>query len=318
MNKCPMKTRLKGVGVAFAVIAVVVCLLAVSSYVVYPKNNQAEFGMIYPEANGVAGERRNSIDALFIGDSIVYSAMSPLQMWGEQGITGYVCATPGQRLTYGNMYLRRALENQTPKVVMFDANSIYAPFGLSGILLRTLQDVFPVIEYHNRWKNLGPQDVLGPVKATWSDDMKGFQGDMSVSAVETYSQLHFRDTIPLPNQLYLKSMIDYCKERGITCVLVSLPTTVNWSESLHNGIAAFAEKEGIDFIDMNANPEQVGIDWEVDTRDAGDHLNLSGAKKATSYIARILRETYGLPDHRGDQAYSSWNDSYERYLARFA
>ena len=59
------------------------------------------------------------------------------------------------------------------------------------------------------------------------------------------------------------------------------------------------------------------IDWAHDTADFGDHMNFAGAQKVSSYIADYLADTYDLPDHREDAAYSDWNDVVEWYQDRF-
>ena len=59
--------------------------------------------------------------------------------------------------------------------------------------------------------------------------------------------------------------------------------------------------------------ERVDIDWERDTFDKGDHLNLYGAQKTTSAMGALLRQTFHVPSHAGDDAYRSWDDNYARY-----
>ena len=51
----------------------ILCLLLVpASLLVLPKNNTAEAGTLHPDADGILSQRRDSIDVLFLGDSLAY------------------------------------------------------------------------------------------------------------------------------------------------------------------------------------------------------------------------------------------------------
>ena len=65
---------------------------------------------------------------------------------------------------------------------------------------------------------------------------------------------------------------------------------------------------------MNLINDEIKIDWTKDTRDKGDHLNHTGAVKASEYLSRYLEESKLLSDHRNDNNYKSWNELYKRYL----
>ena len=62
------------------------------------------------------------------------------------------------------------------------------------------------------------------------------------------------------------------------------------------------------------NLMDIGIDWLTDTRDKGNHLNYSGAKKTTAVLGKYLEENYTLPDRREDETVSpAWNADLERF-----
>ena len=82
---------------------------------------------------------------------------------------------------------------------------------------------------------------------------------------------------------------------------------------MHRGIVKLAEENGVDFLDGNNDLEGVGIDWNEDTFDRGDHLNLSGSVKLTEYLAAYLEKECSLTDHRNDPAYQSWEELLPAY-----
>ena len=45
-----------------------------------------------------------------------------------------------------------------------------------------------------------------------------------------------------------------------------------------------------------------------------EHLNYYGAGKYTDYLAQYLIDNYDIPDRRGDDRYSSWEDDYDRLM----
>ena len=63
---------------------------------------------------------------------------------------------------------------------------------------------------------------------------------------------------------------------------------------------------------------QLRIDWTKDSYDRGDHLNLSGARKVTSYLGKYIGEKYGMEDRRNDPAYQEWDRLAEKYQAEVA
>ena len=56
---------------------------------------------------------------------------------------------------------------------------------------------------------------------------------------------------------------------------------------------------------MIAENDAIGIDMQTDTYDQGQHLNVYGAEKLSRWFGKVLKEAYGLKDHRGEAAYDA-------------
>ena len=90
------------------------------------------------------------------------------------------------------------------------------------------------------------------------------------------------------NRQCLKNIRALCEKNGAQLILISSPSAKNWNYPNHNGIAALAAEMGLTYIDMNLMQDQLKIDWQVDTKDAGDHMNWDGAQKVSRWLAGYL------------------------------
>ena len=61
--------------------------------------------------------------------------------------------------------------------------------------------------------------------------------------------------------------------------------------------------------------DEIGIDFQTDTYDAGLHLNLSGAEKLTKYFGKLLSDEFNLADRRDDEQLSKvWIEKEAFYI----
>ena len=119
------------------------------------------------------------------------------------------------------------------------------------------------------------------------------------------------------NVRILKKIQNICERRGMALLLYSAPSPKNYNMKRHNTLALLSEELGVPYTDLNLKTGEVGIDWTTDSLDGGDHLNLSGARKTTAYLQRVLQaEVPALSDKRSDPAYSEWNGLAARYQKR--
>ena len=307
--------RLKNFFRFIAFLFSLIVILQILSYIFVPKDNTESSGMENVSANGILGEKENTIDVLFLGDSEAYSSFCPMEIWKDTGYTSYVCATPGQSLNYTAVLLSRAFESQKPKYVFLETNAIYRSVSSGEETLTTLSNHFSVFQYHDRWKSLNINNLFNS-SFSWNCESKGYIQNHGIIPSDSKGYMKKSkavEKIASRNAEYISWIKEFCDENGAKLVLISTPSTVNWNYAKHNGVQIIAQELGCDFFDLNLKTDVLKIDWTKDTRDAGDHLNHSGAVKVTNYISAYLRGTGIFIDHRGDQRFKQWEDALKKY-----
>ena len=289
--------------------------------------------------DGFYNEPVNSIDVVFVGPSTVYYGVSPTEIYEEYGFTSYALASPNQRMVLSELYIREAFKTQSPKVVVVDQTLFfdenikgYEPFYRTALdhmkfswnKLKTAeylvsQDdrqslisyVFPLFRYHSRWSDgLSQKDFN--IGADEDYPNKGFS---SGPHVQDYGDpLHMSPTDEIDDAFdanaleHLRNIIEICEENGAEFLLMRMPVMGQYTMARHNGIEQLAEETGIAFLDMNTeeNWNAIGMDARRDFHSL-PHLNYCGADKVASFLGQYISETFCLPDHRGDAAFSAWD-----------
>lgn len=308
-----MKTKI--IKVTYFVVILLVVLIILSQIAI-PKNNLKDFGMQDVLANGILGEKDNTIDILVVGDSEAYTSIIPMEIWKDYGFTSYVCATSGQILPDSLMFTYKAMKKQSPKIVILEADNIYRRADLSIPFEKILNIILPITEYHDRWKNINNNDFFKKADYTWTDDMKGYWYSDLINASDSSNYMTASDKsniIPKSNKIYIKLLKKYCEYNNAQLLIVSTPSTINWNYENHNAVKEFLDNENIEFLDLNVLKDEININWEKDTRDKGDHLNHFGALKVTKYLGKYLNDKNILKDHRKENDYKRWNEALERY-----
>lgn len=296
-------------------------VLILLSLLFEPKNNTAAAGIQKAKimASGFLAEPENTLDVLIIGDSETYSAFSPMQMWEEQGITSYVCGSPGQTLLESRRFLKQALRTQSPKAVVLETDVVFQRVYPQQMVYDAVSNPLGVFRYHDRWKNLHRSDFYQPPKYTNLSFSKGFLIRWRHVPVEEEQLAQYmrrdEDTWQLrPSTRWnLSRFFRLCQSEGIPVLLVSSPSPKNWDYQKHNCMQRIADRRGLAYLDLNLHSEELGINWSKDSIDGGDHLNMRGARKATAYLGQWLKEQAELPDRRTDPACSQWAQLLEQY-----
>lgn len=292
-------------------------LILALSVVVSPKTTDAELGYDQVLAAAYRGEAPDTVDVLFFGDSEVYYSIAPLLLWRDYGISSCLCSTNEQEPYETAYFLKQTLKTQTPKVVVLQVNEMFVEPPLGEAVRSELEAYFPLLRYHDRWKTLTREDFLLESHFPRTD-RKGYWYTEKINAPEEVLTMDAsREPAGLPdlNTWLYRRMQAQCSAIGAKLVFLVTPSAAPWAGDYHSGAAEMAAELGADFLDLNAIPEQIAIDWNQDSADGGFHLNRWGAEKVTTFLGSYLADTGLLPDHRGDPAYASWQEAHDRISA---
>lgn len=283
-----------------------------------PKDNLRTAGMQETDPLPVLSQPENSLDAVFLGDSEAYSGFVPLELWEQQGIASFVCASVDQKPYETVEFLKTALERQSPSLVILETNVLFRAYATQDLLTPMLQKAFPVLRYHSNWKTYSVPELFAAPDYRGDYPDRGYhlltRADPLDDLTGYMAPTEAREELTKRNLRSLETMAALCKESGAELVLFSIPSPENWSMARHNTMADLAESLGCTYLDGNLLP--LAIDWQTDTYDRGDHLNYYGAAKVTAWLGDWLTEHTALPDHRQDPAYEAWNLDVESFPQR--
>ena len=335
-----------------AALALCAIVLALLQALLVPKYMEsAREGALIGEYYDHAGNN----DVIFIGDCEVYENFSPITLWEEYGITSYIRGSAQQTIWQSYYLMEETFEYETPQVMIFNVLSMKydtpASTGRSGqreaynrmtldamrwssskwnAILASMTGeeweweslftyLFPLLRYHDRWSQLTREDFTYWFHRDQVSDngylmqtgVKPCSGEYAERPLSDYS---FGDN----SWYYLDRMVQLCAEHGTQLVLIKAPSlSPIWWDQWNAQIEDYAAENGLLYLNMLSFQEEIGIDWNTDTYDAGLHLNVYGAEKAASWLGNILANTCGVPDRRGDETVSAaWAEKTEIYNAR--
>lgn len=298
---------------------------------------------------GFYDEPENSIDVLYVGPSHAFCGISPLDIYHEYGITGYVRSTSLQKIWNSETVVRESLKYQKPKVLLLEVGMMYNILphkedwpnrelydtmrpglvklgGVEAVVQREpgetlISYIFPILRYHERWRELDGADLSFLFQSRHMIT-KGFKPNLLVSPpVEPEEELYSLDTAPFEYdasvEAYLSEIKSLCQSAGVELVLLKVPTQrrAYWDGSKHLATVELADKLGVPFLDYNVDMRlDEEIDWDTETSDEGNHINYFGAMKFSHSLGKWLTESYSF-DRPSDAVRESWDADYALYRA---
>ena len=295
---------------ALVFIFILILILLFLSHVFTPKDSLNGITVHDPVAYAFKGEPDNSLDVFFVGDSEIYASVIPMNLWQEYGITSFCCGTEGQRICYTEYFIKECLKKQSPELIVLEAHCLYKEFSSGDRIMQEIDHVFPLLKYHKRWKSLTWKDLDFKSEYSYHDASRGyvFYDHIDPAIIDGYmAPSDSEEKIPEKNIKYLERIKKFCDDRNVELMLLSVPSTINWSMPRHNYIYNLCNEMGIEYVDLNVITDELKIDWNNDTHDKGDHMNYNGAFKVTEYIGDLLADKGYFVDHHGDDYYYLWD-----------
>lgn len=312
-----------------AVILVFCLIFALANRLLQPKYMEtlvegAMLSQYYDEAGGH--------DVIFIGDCEVYANFTPMELYRQAGITAYVRGSSQQLIWQSYYVLKETFRYETPKAVVLNVNAMRYDTPVSeefhrltidqmrwsqekvGIIQASMTEeesfwsyVFPILRYHARFDELTGEDFrwfFREQDITWNGHLinQSVKPVGDLPAMRDLPAYAFGDIC----YEYLDKIRLLCEEKGTELILIKAPSVYPyWYDAYDTQMENYAQKYGVTFYNLLDHAEEMGIDYQTDTYDAGLHLNLAGATKLSRWFADLLAENHNIPDHRQDPEVSA-------------
>jgi hypothetical protein len=334
--------------IAGFLIVCVITYVFVSALLV-PKDGTAYSTKVYD------GLYENSVDAVFIGASTFWDGISPMVLWAEHGVTGYVFAASNCPPQAHLLMVKEALQKQQPKVIFLSPQFIAKKQKADQIELRiqqslanrdlslnkietlidiggdagysqSLKAMFPLLAYHSNWKDIRQVNfVREEPEYTMGQRCNYFvreNFDQTAEQIIAKNEAEWAgDETYTYNRVavkYYEEIVRYCNARGVEVVMTTMP--LYSYDVQRTAIRDFAEDNHIEYLDFN-EPElyrALGLDNSLDWRDK-HHLNFWGSVKFSAYLGDYIAAHFDVADRReaGTPAADQWLAYYERYYEQF-
>ena len=300
-------------------VCVIVLLLSISSYLLDPVRLGYEDKVAGRDSYMVSlmAEPSDTVDVVILGDSESFTFISPMHLWKNSGIASYIGGQSGQRIMETYYGLKRILKSQSPKLLILETNTMFNCVGFMSEINCIAHEVgyyyFPVLKYHSMWKNM--VEEVPDIPAHYNgfeirSDIDPYTGGEYMHETEQTEEMSgFVD-------YYMDGIMRLCDEHDIEILLVTAPSPLNHTYEKHNALVEYADENDLPYIDLNMMNDELGIDWQTDTLDKGDHLNMNGVLKTSAYLEQYLNENYELEDHRGEEDYREWDERADDFMKR--
>lgn len=306
--------------------------IKITTYIMKPSSVDLE------NIAGLYGEKKNSLDMVYIGGSASFVYWEPLRAFEKEGIVSYdFGANTIQPELYKTM-IKEVLKTQKPELILIDARAFQyrekdqpptevayrnvltgMPMSINKIqfinnnVKKYLNEedntsyYFDIIKYHRELKGLSINNQIEMCFNTYENKNKGFYFVPKVEKQRIPTPKTDNKTpVATETEAILIDLLDYISTTDCNYLFVVSPYI---EEETHkenfNYIADIIKKYGYNFIDSNDYYDEMKINFDTDLYNDA-HVNIFGADKYTDFLIQYLKKNYNLPNRKDDDKYKAW------------
>lgn len=329
--------RLKPVIKTVLFAAVLAFLLnAISGVLVRPGDQSA-----FRNMEGFYEQKRNTLDAVYIGSSRVYAFWNPVYAYARSGMTVYSLATAAQSIEVARYLAEEVHKTQPGAVLIVNLESMHdgpdarlnrvldkMPASVNKLrlawdtgvkdgdrILDRIENLFPLNRYHTRWQELEEEDFTYEADQYKSssryDSFLG--GHLDVKEAYRKATEHAIEPDERSKEA-VDSLLDYCKKESIPVIFTLAPQAGITDTQMRErtGLKNYILDLGGTVLDFQNMADEMMLDFSRDY-DNGRHTNIHGSFKFTAYLADLLTERFGFTDKRGTKGYEDWDTALLSY-----
>lgn len=278
-------------------------------------------------------------EVVFVGSSRVMDAVIPEQLWEEHGITSYLLCAEYNDMRRDIAMCKLAFQYCKPKLIVLDVGNYWSrsdaadvlaayheyadafplnrvkvetTLELYGYSMNSVELLFPIYRYHERWKELSRKDFRH--NKTESFEFKGFEYSAETEQIERYPFVEAENGVLLTEGTdvdYIREFIDWSRSQGIEVMLVSVPYNAMEDEQAALwGIAELARECDVPYLNMVAMEDLVDPSYDFKNE---FHMNYRGAEKVTARLGEYIADQWVELEQADEATTQYWNASAEAF-----
>lgn len=286
---------------------------------------------------GFYGEKKNSLDMVYIGGSAAFVYWEPLRAFEKEGIASYNYGSNTIQAELYKTMIKEVLKTQKPKLILIDARAfqyrekdqpptevayrnVLTGMPLSINKIQFIKDnvkkylnekdttsyYFDIIKYHRDTKDMPVDSQIKMAYNKYTNPNKGFFFVPKVDKQEKIENkgITTQKNIGKETEEILIDLLEYIKTTDCDYMFIVSPYTEQKEHRENfNYIEEIIEKYGYEFLNSNDYYKEMGIDFDKDLYNES-HVNIYGAEKYTDFLTQILKEKYNLPNRK--EEYTEW------------